>query len=204
MAKYHFLKHFHTVNKHRFHVFINCTRCGFLWRGLVHDLSKYSPTEFITSAKYYQGTRTPIHAERLDNEYYSHAFVHHTAKNRHHYEYWVDFFRHNLVLSPIPYPFAVEYCCDVISASQVYNGKNFNRSLPLDYFQKAKHMALMHPATIAFVIEVLSRYKETGFKNIKRKDTKKIYQEKLSEHPDNIFVPFDLEKSHSVNDSTEE
>ena len=53
--KYHFLKHFHTVNKHRFLVFINACKVGIPFLGLKHDLSKYFPKEFINSAKYYNG-----------------------------------------------------------------------------------------------------------------------------------------------------
>ena len=88
--KYHILKHLHTINKHRFHVFINCCRCGIPFRGLVHDLSKYSPTEFFISAKNYSGIRSPIANERKEEFGYSSAFIHHTRKNKHHYEYWVD------------------------------------------------------------------------------------------------------------------
>ena len=35
-------KHLHTVNVHRFKVFCLCCRAGIPFRGLVHDLSKYS------------------------------------------------------------------------------------------------------------------------------------------------------------------
>ena len=40
---------------------------GLVWQGLTHDLSKYSPTEFWRSAKYYQGYRSPNDQERLEN-----------------------------------------------------------------------------------------------------------------------------------------
>ena len=38
--------HFMVVTKHRWVVFKLCCKVGQPWRGLVHDLSKYSPTEF--------------------------------------------------------------------------------------------------------------------------------------------------------------
>ena len=47
--------HFRTITKHRHKVIANCFRAGIFWQGLRHDLSKYSPTEFIPGAKYYQG-----------------------------------------------------------------------------------------------------------------------------------------------------
>ena len=41
--KSHFFKHLHIVNKHRWEVFKLSCRVGIPFRGLVHDLSKYSP-----------------------------------------------------------------------------------------------------------------------------------------------------------------
>ena len=45
-------KHFCTITRHRWKVCSHCFRVGLYWRGLTHDLSKYSPTEFWTGAKY--------------------------------------------------------------------------------------------------------------------------------------------------------
>ena len=50
-----FFKHLHTVNKHRFYVFKLSIKAGIPIRGLLHDLSKYSPTEFWEGVKYYNG-----------------------------------------------------------------------------------------------------------------------------------------------------
>lgn len=179
--KYHILKHLHTINKHRFHVFFNCCRCGIPFRGLVHDLSKYSPTEFFISAKNYSGIRSPIANERKEEFGYSSAFIHHTRKNKHHYEYWVDVTTGDIILIPMPYKYALECCCDMISASMVYNGKNFKRDMPLSFFLKVKDRSMMHSSTKKFIEEVLIRYRNTGFKNISRKDTKYLYQLSLQE-----------------------
>ena len=48
----YFIKHLNVVNRHRFEVFKLCCKCGFPLRGLLHDLSKYSYTEFSESIKY--------------------------------------------------------------------------------------------------------------------------------------------------------
>ena len=42
-----FLKHLHTINKHRFLVMRLCFKLGLYWQGLTHDLSKYSLIEFL-------------------------------------------------------------------------------------------------------------------------------------------------------------
>ena len=58
------LKHFKTVGEHRRMVRQGCFRVGLYFQGLTHDLSKYSTSEFITGARYYQGYRSPNNAER--------------------------------------------------------------------------------------------------------------------------------------------
>ena len=49
--------HFRTITKHRHKVIANCAKAGILWQGLRHDLSKYTPTEFVPGVKYYTGKR---------------------------------------------------------------------------------------------------------------------------------------------------
>ena len=83
-------KHFFLVVRHKHKVLIHCAKCGILWRGLVHDLSKFSPEEFFESAKYYRGYRSPIGVCRRENGV-SRAWLHHKGRNRHHYEYWIDY-----------------------------------------------------------------------------------------------------------------
>ena len=53
----HPLGHFKTITKHRHKVIRNCFKAGIFWQGLRHDLSKYSPTEFIPGAKFYLKTK---------------------------------------------------------------------------------------------------------------------------------------------------
>ena len=52
--------HTKTVIKHKWIVFKLACRAGIPWRGFVHDLSKFSPTEFAESVKYYVGVHSPI------------------------------------------------------------------------------------------------------------------------------------------------
>lgn len=78
-------KHFKTITFHKYLVAKGCFRVGLYRQGLLHDLSKYSPTEFKVGVKYYQGTRSPNNAEREDIGF-STAWLHHKGRNRHHYE----------------------------------------------------------------------------------------------------------------------
>ena len=62
-----------------------CFKIGLYKQGLTHDLSKYSPTEFLVGYKYYQGNRSPNNAEREETGV-SKAWLHHKGRNRHHFE----------------------------------------------------------------------------------------------------------------------
>ena len=142
-------KHFCTITHHRWKVRSHCFRVGLYWRGLTHDLSKYSPTEFWTGAKYYQGTRSPNSYER-ELYGYSAAWMHHKGRNRHHYEYWTDIDPKTKVYRAVPMPrkFFVEMVMDRISASRNYLGDAYTHHEPLDYFLKSKErLWFIHPDT---------------------------------------------------------
>ncbi len=64
-------EHFRTITYHRKLVRQNCFRVGLYRQGLMHDLSKYSPTEFLVGARYFQGDRSPNNAEREAKGYSS-------------------------------------------------------------------------------------------------------------------------------------
>ena len=67
MKKY--FKHFLTITKHKWYVMKFCFKCGQYKRGIMHDLSKFGPTEFFSSARYFQGDSSPIDAEKRDKGY---------------------------------------------------------------------------------------------------------------------------------------
>ena len=62
-------KHFCTITHHKNLVLAGCFKIGLYKQGLLHDLSKYSPSEFWQGVKYYQGYRSPNNAEREDKGY---------------------------------------------------------------------------------------------------------------------------------------
>lgn len=63
------IAHLKTVCCHKKYVFKNCLVAGMPLRGILHDLSKFSPTEFLESVRYYQGDRSPIDASKEANGY---------------------------------------------------------------------------------------------------------------------------------------
>ncbi len=155
--------HLKTIMKHRRMVIIHCAKCGILWQGLRHDLSKYSPTEFREGIKFYQGTRSPNEAERAEKGY-SEAWMHHKGRNRHHFEYWTDYNPVTKVMSPVKMPlrYVKEMFCDRVAATKVYQGGNYTPSAPLDYFQRGNAKKAMHPETAALLEKLLIMLNDEG------------------------------------------
>lgn len=83
-------QHFKTITRHKLLVMRYCFRIGLYKQGLLHDLSKYEPVEFLVGCKYYQGDRSPNNAER-EATGISRSWLHHKGRNKHHFEYWVDY-----------------------------------------------------------------------------------------------------------------
>lgn len=104
-------KHFKKICIHKYWVFYYCCKAGIPLQGLVHDLSKFSTTEFWESVKYYQGTSSPIDACKKANGW-SAAWMHHKGRNKHHYEYWQDNFDNGG--NPIEMPMKYKKKCYVI------------------------------------------------------------------------------------------
>lgn len=168
-------RHLSLVIRHKHRVFINCAKCGIVWRGLVHDMSKFSPIEFFESIKYYQGDRSPIGVCRRERGV-SHAWLHHKGRNKHHIEYWLD---PECSVQPLmPYKYAVECVCDKLAATRVYAGKNYSQDLPLKHWLKHGNKVNGNPQTMQFIEAVFIDVEKYGEKTVlNKKYMKKKYRE---------------------------
>ena len=157
-------KHFKTICKHKAIVCLECIKCGFIWRGLMHDNSKFGLTEFLPSARYFQGNKSPIEAEKEQNGY-SLTWLHHMGHNPHHWEYWIDF-DHNgrIIANKIPYQYVVEMICDWIGAGMVYSKGKWTQDYPLIFFNKVRHARYFHPETEALILQFLKCIRDNGLK----------------------------------------
>lgn len=159
----HIWGHFKTVCKHRFLVMAGCFRVGLIWQGLTHDLSKFSPTEFLVGARYYQGDRSPNTQERAENGY-SLAWMHHKGRNRHHFEYWTDLMPNTRIYAPVPMPsrYLAEMVMDRIAACKTYQGVAYTDGAALAYLEQSKETPLMHPETLRKLCFLLQMLKDRG------------------------------------------
>lgn len=169
------IKHFNLITKHKWIVFKLCVRAGIPVRGILHDLSKYSPTEFIESAKFYVGDHSPI-KEAKATYGYSKAWLHHKGRNKHHYEYWFDGTAPDKT-PVIPYKYAVEMVCDTLAAGKTYLGKNWKNSSQLEYWNRTKDLTYINIKTANFLEAVYKEVSENGIeKTINKKNLKRLYE----------------------------
>ena len=158
-------QHFKTITTHKMWVMRYCFKIGLYWQGLTHDLSKYSPTEFLVGMKYYQGDRSPNNAEREDTGM-SKSWMHHKGRNKHHFEYWNDYNPKEKRVMPVKMParYLAEMFCDRLAASKVYAGDQYQQDHSLRYFQNsnARKRGMLHPETEEKLMELLEILAQQG------------------------------------------
>ena len=171
------LHHYETVHLHRKLVRQHCFACGLYTQGLKHDLSKYYPLEFLTSAKYYRdGTRSPYVYEK-EIYGYSMAWLHHKGINKHHWEYWYDVIDGKWQPLKMPFKYVVEMACDRIAACKVYQKENYTDASAIDYLNSKHDQYFMHPETLKQLREILECGRDEGEEKTFAK-IKQIFKEK--------------------------
>lgn len=180
------IQHLKVVHNHRKQVRKICFKLGIPLRGILHDLSKYTPKE-LSIHKWYNGTRSPHEACR-DELGYSPSWLYHKNRNKHHWEFWLDN-QDGADFTPvkIPFVYVLEMFADMVGASKAYNRENFNESKPWEYYQnKCKGQRLMHKVSEYLLEKLLLNYKEMGekafFKWFKQFDFKKLYTDNATDY----------------------
>ena len=171
--------HFKTITTHKVKVMKLCFKCGLYKQGLLHDLSKYSPTEFWEGVKYFNGKHSPITDAKKDKGY-SQAWLHHKGRNKHHTDYWVD------LCAPdktpiIPYQYVAEMLCDKLAAGMVYKGKDWTKEYELDYWLNERDKTLVNDQVEALITEFLTQVSKDGIdKVLTKKNVKALYKKYCS------------------------
>lgn len=185
-----FWEHFKTVTYHRRLVRQGCFRVGLYRQGLLHDLSKYSPTEFLVGAKYFQGNRSPNNAEREDKGYSS-SWLHHKGRNKHHFEYWLDYTldRDELVGGmEMPVRYVVEMFIDRMAACRTYQKENYTDASPWEYHKRSKRVrSLLHEDSLALLERLLKLLAKEGedatfayIRRLLRRERRRAFREKAA------------------------
>lgn len=158
-------QHLKTITHHKILVMKGCFRAGLYKQGLLHDLSKYSPVEFLVGCKYYQGNMSPNNAERMDKGY-SAAWLHHKGRNKHHLEYWIDYGmegeKRGMTGMRMPEKYVVEMFVDRMSASKVYQGEKYTDRSAWEYYYKGRDYHMLHAETRELLEKLLLMLADHG------------------------------------------
>jgi len=79
------------VAKHKWYVFLACCRLGIPWAGIVHDLSKFRPSEWRPYAEYFYGhfRRMGLSPSVKEQHDFDYAWLLHQKANKHHWQWWI-------------------------------------------------------------------------------------------------------------------
>ena len=126
--------YFKSICRHRHYVSHYCFMCHEYKRGIFHDISRFSPTEFTEMAAYYDGKHYTVDMARKHNGY-SVAWLHHKGRNDHHYQYWIDNFGEGGRAIRMPYHQTVEMLCDYLGEGRLHDGKMFTYARELKFWE---------------------------------------------------------------------
>ena len=135
-----YISYIKNISVHKWHVFIECCSLGIPVLGLLHDWSKFLPSEMIKYAHTFynpDGTR-----KKVDDSLYMSlgtALTHHFRCNKHHWQYYllvqgVD----SITALDIPLKYRKEMLADWIGAGKTYGGS------VSDWYRKNKDKIIVH------------------------------------------------------------
>lgn len=152
-------EHVKTILVHKKHVGYWCFKMGIPWRGIIHDLSKFSIKE-LSIAKYYTGYRSP-HDTARDELGYSPSWLYHRNRNKHHWEYWIDSLE-KMNAVKIPYKYVIEMFCDFVGAGKAYMKEKWSESEPLKYHNRTKKKRVYHEDTLGLLDGLFNKLEMLG------------------------------------------
>ena len=132
-----FWKHLKTINHHKMLVMKGCFRVGLYKQGLLHDLSKYMPSEFLVGCKYYQGDVSPNIDYGMPSE-------------------------PAMVGMRMPDNYVVEMFIDRMSASKNYQKEKYTDRSALEYYLRGKNRHIMHPEVRELLEKLLYMLADEG------------------------------------------
>jgi len=157
-----YLKYFWYVLRHKWYVMWACFGFGLFWRGLVHDLSKFRPSEFIPYARHFYGGKRDIHEGRDETGYYKptdtgdpdfdRAWFLHQKRNDHHWQWWVDVSDGRINPLRLSLPAAEEMISDWIGAGRAQGTPD-----TLAWYRKHKDKLRLHHLSRT-IVEALIGY----------------------------------------------
>jgi hypothetical protein len=145
------LRYLKSVLRHKWFVFVECCRLGIPLLGIVHDLSKFLPSEWSPYVRFFYGPQPPPEATKADFDV---AWLHHQHRNKHHWQRWILRLDHpqkrELVLLPMPDKYRREMLADWNGAGKAYGNPDTR-----GWYLEHKDEMQLHSATRQWIEEQL-------------------------------------------------
>jgi hypothetical protein len=154
-------RYFLYVIEHKLNVLIECWKERLYIQGILHDLSKFSPAEFIPYAR-------KFYSDKETNEMeFRYAWLHHQHKNKHHWNYWVvDQVKREAV--PMPRKYFLEMICDYRSFSRKWGSGKGDKTLSERLIQNLlSERVILHPETKKECEDIVLKTREINLKRVK-------------------------------------
>ena len=150
--------------RHKWFVTIECFRRGLIWQGIVHDLSKFRPSEWFPYARYFYEPDGTKKTKRDKSGYYKptdtgdaafdFAWLLHQKRNRHHWQWWVlpeDNGGTKVLMMWDKY--ILEMACDWLGAGRAQGVENWQDPTP--WYEKNKDKMQLNAVSRLYVESLL-------------------------------------------------
>lgn len=169
------------VIRHKWYVLLECFSSGLLWRGLLHDWSKFLPSEFFPYAEYFYGRKRNCYicnhivgsqcdvncsgigqgeqatnCEDYSSDAFDFAWLLHQKRNRHHWQWWLlpeD--NGGLKVLEMTEKYRCEMFCDWLGA-----GKAQRNGVPVWTWYEANKDKMQLHRTTQELLEIMIRFQE--------------------------------------------
>lgn len=160
-----YLKYINYVLRHKWYVGVECFKKGLFWRGLVHDLSKFRPSELFPYTNFFFGKHDGMFGKNSPRDktgYYKpvdtgdsafdNAWFCHQKRNKHHWQYWTIPDEAKVKPLEIPEKYVDEMMCDWIGAAKAQKAGSI-----VKWWLANKDKMVYHPDTINYIERKLKR-----------------------------------------------
>ncbi len=150
MRHFNYLKY---VLRHKWFVFLASVRIGApIWAAIIHDLSKFRPSEWIPYARCFYASDG---SKQYKEDYtFGLAWNDHQKRNKHHYQYWVILWdRGEYEPLEMPRKYILEMIADWMGAGRTITGKWEVK----EWYEKNKENIKLSIITRRTVESILSR-----------------------------------------------
>ena len=129
--------------RHKWFVLVACRRIGApLWLGIIHDLSKFRPSEWIPYARCFYA---PDGSKQYnEGDAFNQAWNDHQKRNKHHWQRWlITWDRGTTEPLEMPRRYVLEMVADWMGAGRAITGQWETA----EWYQKNRDNIQLHPAT---------------------------------------------------------